>query len=204
MQVAKLRNACRNEFDSALIEILLSTGCRASEVARIKISEIDFQNGQIQVLGKGEKYRTVYLSAAAILAIKAYLEKRTDGNPYLFPKGISPIKVAPDNNEKEIQRLFLSHSRKGDWWMISELVTPNEPAKNDAINSYVKRVAKLAGLEGVHAHLLRKTFATNALRAGMPLLNVSKLLGHMNIATTQIYLTYNENDIKHSHELYVR
>lgn len=199
MQVARLRNACIDEFETALIEFLLSTGCRATEAARVKIADIDLDNKKVLVFGKGDKYRTVYLSAAAVLAVKYYSAERHDESPYLFPKSV----IASEIDDPELRRRRISLLRRGGWWRYPEFVSMAQ-GDNTKINNHVKKIAKRAGLTGVHAHLLRKTFATNALRAGMPLLNVSRLLGHENIATTQIYLTYNEKDISNSHELYVR
>ena len=85
MDLEKIRYACEDEMDRALVEVLISTWARISEIASIKISDID--GNKIIVHGKGDKYRMVYLTAKAQLAIKAYLEKRNDDAPLLFPKG---------------------------------------------------------------------------------------------------------------------
>lgn len=86
MEIEKLRESCRTPMEAALIEVLLSTGCRVSEVSTIQISEIE--EDKVLVHGKGNKDRIVYLNAKAQIAIAKYLNERSDTNPYLFPQGI--------------------------------------------------------------------------------------------------------------------
>lgn len=84
-ELDRIRYACRNNLrNTALIEFMYSTGCRVNEVRHIKISDIDFFNKEVVVLGKGNKERTVYISAQAENAIKRYLETRNNKNEYLF------------------------------------------------------------------------------------------------------------------------
>lgn len=71
--------------DKAILETLFSTGLRVSELISLKRTEIDFNRGEFTVRGKGSKLRVVFLSDSAIKAIEAYLEKRTDIEPELFP-----------------------------------------------------------------------------------------------------------------------
>lgn len=71
------------------------------------------------------------------------------------------------------------------------------------VESILHKLGKLAGVENVHPHRFRRTGATNALNRGMPIEEVSKLLGHKNIATTQIYCTVLQDNIKLSHQKYL-
>lgn len=71
------------------------------------------------------------------------------------------------------------------------------------INSLLKKIGAKAGVTGVHAHRYRRTCATMALRNGMPVEMVSKMLGHEDIKTTQIYLDLCDRDLKRLHERYV-
>ena len=82
LEIERIRNACKNFKEKAIVETLLSTGCRASELATIKISDID--GDKITILGKGNKERIVYLNAKAQLAISKYLNERKDNNPYII------------------------------------------------------------------------------------------------------------------------
>ena len=84
LDLEKIREACDNLRDKAIIEFLFSTGARVSEVSNAKISDINFHDKSVRILGKGEKYRTVYINARAELALQRYIESRDDDNPSLF------------------------------------------------------------------------------------------------------------------------
>ena len=75
-EMEKLRRACGNKRDLALLDFLYCTGCRVSEVARLNIDDIDFENMECTVLGKGNKERTVYLSEVAAMNLGEYLASR--------------------------------------------------------------------------------------------------------------------------------
>jgi integrase/recombinase XerD len=74
----RLRSLARTKRNKAIIEFLFSTGCRVSEMVNVNLGDVDWQNGQIDVLGKGRKYRTVYLSARCKIALQEYVDSRTD------------------------------------------------------------------------------------------------------------------------------
>lgn len=84
MEVEMVRRVCNTSFDEALFEVFYSTGCRVSEVVNMKISDVDFNNDQIKVYGKGKKERIVLLTARAHLALREYLATRDDDNTGLF------------------------------------------------------------------------------------------------------------------------
>lgn len=154
------------ERDSVIIELLLSTGVRVSELVGIKLNEI--KGNKILVHGKGRKDRYVYMNARAEFALNRYMPKRKNkGSAYLFP-----------GNED-------GHIGKG------------------TIESRTRELAKLAGVEKANPHKFRRTCATMALRRGMPIEQVSKMLGHEEISTTQIYLDLSEKDLEYAHSKYV-
>lgn len=187
MEIELIRAACETSMQRAVVETLLSTGCRASELVSIHICDID--RDKIQIEGKGGKFRTVYLNAKSIVAIKSYLKERKDNNPYLFPQEVpaSQRKGCPTRN----------------WFKYPEFVTDELPCQIDSVNQMVRRIGKRAGVSGVHTHRFRKTCATMALRHGMPIELVSMMLGHEQITTTQIYLDIKESDLQAAHEKYV-
>lgn len=76
------RNACESTRDRALIEVLLSTGCRLSEIIEVKLSDI--HNNSFHVIGKGDKERIVYLSDKAMFYLKIYINDRIDKSDYMF------------------------------------------------------------------------------------------------------------------------
>lgn len=83
-EIDKIRRACDNLRDLALVDFLYSTGCRVSEVASLDISDIDFGRKECVVLGKGDKQRTVYLTEVAAENLQDYLNSRKDFNEALF------------------------------------------------------------------------------------------------------------------------
>lgn len=168
-------------------------GCRASEVASIKIDDIN--DDKVTVLGKGGKYRNIYLNAKSVIAIETYLKERKDNNPYLFPSG---IKFGGDQ-----ELLCRVRKEKGNWYKYRDLVDPSEHINHESINSSLKRIGKRAGVYGVHTHRFRRTCATMALRRGMTIELVSKMLGHEELATTQIYLDIRDDDLEIAHKKFV-
>lgn len=92
VELEKLRAACENARDLALVDFLYSTGCRVSEVSRLDIADVDLDSGECLVVGKGNKERTVYLTDVAIMHLKEYLDSRKDvGNALFTGKGSSRI-----------------------------------------------------------------------------------------------------------------
>lgn len=187
MEIEKLRESCRTPMEAALIEVLLSTGCRVSEVSTIQISEIE--EDKVLVHGKGNKDRIVYLNAKAQIAIAKYLNERSDTNPYLFPQGIWLV-----DNKKPNYNPF--------WYRNPELVGKGQRDKG-GFEATVRKIGKRAGVENAHPHRFRRTCATMALRRGMPLELVSKMLGHEQLTTTQIYLDLSEHELEEAHKKYV-
>lgn len=83
-EVELIRQACKTPRDTALINILFSTGIRREELTKIKISDINLQDRSIKIHGKGGKYRVVYFSARCKLAIEAYINSKKKQSKYLF------------------------------------------------------------------------------------------------------------------------
>lgn len=195
MEVEKLREACQTEREQMIIEVLLSTWCRVSELCGIRRDELE--QDRVIVHGKGEKDRVVFLNAKAQMALTKYLEKRSDNNPYLLPKSskagniVAFTKGKPRESQKK-------------WYEDPTFVDEEKPCDKSTIENIVRDIGKKAGVTNTHPHRFRRTGATMALKAGMPVTTVSKLLGHSNIAVTQVYLDISEEDLEHAHEKYVR
>ena len=193
MELEKIRLACNTTREKALVEILISTWCRVSEVAKIRIDEI-YEN-KIIVHGKGDKDREVYLSPKAQLSVKKYLEDRIDDNPYLFPRAkyAGSVKEMCTNIPRKLQ---------AEWYKNPMFVGEGFMDKG-TIEGIIRKIGKSADVTNTHPHRFRRTGATMALRNGMPLITVSKMLGHENIGTTQIYLDISDAELEQAHEKYV-
>ena len=83
-EMERMRIACTDIRDRALIEMLASTGCRVSELSSIKLNDIDFIRKKVRIIGKGDKERTVFISDQAMIYLNRYLETRKDNNISLF------------------------------------------------------------------------------------------------------------------------
>lgn len=188
LEVEKIRAACKTARETAIVELLLSTGCRVTELARILLSDV--KEDRIIVHGKGNKDRIVYINAKAQLALQSYMKERKDTNPYLLPKGI----WCPKSRIKGVQGL---------WYTDPKYVDKECSANNHIIQHTVNHIGKRAGVEKCHPHRFRRTCATFALRRGMPIEQVSKMLGHESIRTTQIYLDLSEEELQQAHKKYV-
>lgn len=191
MEIEQLRSAAQGEKEKMTIEMLLSTGCRVSELVQIKKDDID--NDRILVVGKGEKERYVYLNARAQFALGKYLEERKDINPYLFPRGESVVNMPHSGIRQEELK---------NWWKNPENIKEGHTDKS-SIESMTRKIAKRAGVERANPHKFRRTCATMALRRGMPIEQVSRMLGHEELSTTQIYLDLTEDELALAHKKYV-
>lgn len=168
-EIERLRNACQTKKERCLIEVLLSTWCRVSEVAGMDISAIN-TDGSMIVFGKGAKERTVYLNEKAQMAIEDYLEERSDEGLALFVNGRAPY--------ERMQKFY--------------------------IEKVIRAIGERAGVTDCHPHRFRRTGATYALRAGMPVEIVSMILGHEDLNTTKRYLDIDNANIKYDHKKYSR
>ena len=90
LELEKLRNACQNKRDLAIIDVLYSTGCRVAELCNMNIQDIN--GDEVTVFGKGEKERVAYLNARAQHSLQEYLAERNDGNAALFVSLMKPYK----------------------------------------------------------------------------------------------------------------
>jgi len=168
----------RSLRDKAILEMLFSTGLRISELCALN-RNFDLKRGELSVRGKGGKLRVVFLSKRAKIAIKNYLEKRGDAEEALF---ISLTKVKP----LPAGRHGLPAGRHGlPAGRQAKIIGRILPRTIQRIVDFYSRKAGIP--QKVHPHTIRHLFATDLLIGGADLRSVQELLGHKNIATTQIY-----------------
>lgn len=156
--------------DRALLELFFSTGLRLSELCSLN-RDLDLSRDEFSIRGKGEKVRVVFLSEDAKEAIRVYLKKRTDMEEPLF---------------------IQFSNRKGDRGMR---LTPR------SIERLVRYYAIKAGIsKKVTPHVLRHSFATDLLSNGADIRSVQIMLGHANIATTQVYTHVTDSQLREVHK----
>lgn len=190
-EIVAMRDTLQTSREKAIFEILLSTGCRVTELVSIRLDDIQ-DDGSILVHGKGQKDRYVYMNAAAQFAYVKYINDRNDNSIWLFPKMIG-VKFVKGMKRSEMKL----------WYMKPEYVIESEHADKGTIECIIRKIGLSVGVKA-YPHKFRRTCATNALKNGMPIEMVSKMLGHDNIGTTQIYLDINDDQLKVMHERYVR
>jgi integrase/recombinase XerD len=181
--------------DRALFEMIYSSGLRISEAVGLNIRDIDFSEGVARVKGKGSKERLVVFGNEAAAWLKRYL---AESRPVLSSKrvatngnatnGVTTNCVTTNGGNHVKGALFIGKrgkrlSRKGIW------------------KSYA-RYAVIAGTPS-RVHTLRHSFATGLLRGGADLRTVQALLGHANLATTQIYTHVDTGLLRENHRKYL-
>ncbi|MCL2756846.1 MAG: site-specific tyrosine recombinase XerD [Coriobacteriia bacterium] len=148
--------------DKALLEVLYGCGLRVSEAAGLDLSRVLFDEGYVRVTGKGDKERIVPLAGTAEAALKTYLATaRFELHP---KKTLAPV---------DGSAVFLS--------------TRGRRLTRDAIFKIVVSCGAQVGIDDIHPHTLRHSFATHLLEGGADLRTIQEMLGHADIATTQIY-----------------
>lgn len=192
-EIVAMRNELRTTKEKCIFEMLLSTGCRVTELVNIKISDIN-EDASILVHGKGQKDRYVYLNATARFAVDQYMRDRNDGSMWLFPRMASIEKAGKKG---------IPQCRYSEWYKDPKYVDVEQHADTGAIETFVRKLGRKVGVDA-YPHKFRRTCATNALRNGMPIEMVSKMLGHEQLSTTQIYLDISDESLKYMHEKYVR
>lgn len=118
-ELEKIRLACKNVRERALIEFLFATGCRISEVVKANISDIDFSNNSLKVVGKGDKQRIVFFNDKTRLHLKNYIDTRTDKQEALF------IAVKRPHNRISKRGLELIVSNVGKRTNIGKSIFPH-------------------------------------------------------------------------------
>jgi len=157
--------------DKAMLELLYATGLRASEVAGLKIADLNLDIGYLRCIGKGSRERIVPVGKMAISAVAEYL--------------------------RELRGRLAKHE-SGDFLLLSRT---GAPLGRIEIWRLVKKYAARAGMpRNLTAHTLRHCFATHLLTGGADLRSVQEMLGHVDIASTQIYTHVDQERLRAIHK----
>lgn len=163
--------------DRAILELLFSTGLRVSELAKLSRDNINLERKEFGVVGKGGRARVVFISDQAAEWVGRYLAVREDSYKPLF---IRYSGSKSDDNEGEKMRLTVR-----------------------TVERVVKKYVKAARLPvDATVHTLRHSFATDLLTNGADLRSVQEMLGHKNVATTQIYTHVTNKQLREVHEAF--
>jgi integrase/recombinase XerD len=174
-EVEKLLNAPRPSAklglrDRAMFELMYASGLRVSEASSLKLSDINFEAGFLRVLGKGSKERIVPVGKQAVGWLTRYLNEARSA----FGKADAIGEVFLSTRGRHL-------SRKTIWHLI-------------------KKYARAAGIhKNITPHTLRHSFATHLLENGGDLRVIQEMLGHADIATTQIYTHVDQRRLKETH-----
>ena len=153
--------------DRALLELMYACGLRASEAIGIEVADVDLEEGVLRARGKGSKERVVPIGSKAVDAVRRYLER---GRPVLA-------------RGRPVTPLFLNFRGEG--------------LTRQGLYKIVRRHASSAGLaDRMSPHTLRHTFATHLLAGGCDLRSVQEMLGHADVATTQLYTHLSSQRLK--------
>jgi len=157
--------------DRAMLELLYAAGLRVSELVHLSVNDVNLEVGYVRTRGKGSKERIVPLGGSACRALKEYLEG---------PRRLHPLRTSSPT-------LFVGRSGRGltrqGFWKI------------------LKRYARAAGVQKrITPHMMRHSFATHLLERGADLRSVQSMLGHVDIATTQIYTHVSREHLKRLHQ----
>jgi len=157
--------------DRALLEVMYACGLRASETVGLELGDVDFEEGVLRARGKGSKERVVPVGTQALAALHAYCRS---GRPVLLESGVSASAQ---------RRVFLN--RRGG------------TLTRQGLYKIVQTHARRAGLaDCMSPHTLRHTFATHLLNGGCDLRSLQEMLGHADLATTQVYTHLSSERLK--------
>lgn len=162
--------------DTAILELFFSTGLRVSELCSLN-TDLDLSRDEFSIRGKGDKVRVVFLSPEAKEAVRAYLKKRGDMS----------------------EALFVAHGTLKNVSRVTDAgrLTPR------SVERTVKQYATRAGItRKVTPHVIRHSFATDLLENGADLRSVQAMLGHANIATTQVYTHVTDKHLREVHKAF--
>ncbi len=170
-EIETLRLNCKTKKELAIVDFLLDTGVRVSELCNIKMEDVDFQHYSAIVTGKGNKEREVYFSGKTAIRLADYLDSRND-----------------------LYKTNLGYQYQVDTPLFGS--RNNKSYTRFGIESMVRELRDRSGVCRVHPHLFRATFATNLAQSGISASIIARALGHANLSTVERYIRMNTKDVE--------
>lgn len=172
------RKTLTGDRDRALLMVLLDTGIRKAEIAALLVSDLDLKTGSVLIRsGKGGKPRTVFVGATTRRALMAYLREREAFLTY----------------QEKHHRLRMTDAL----WISGR---DGKRLRYDGVREVLRRRAADAGIPEPSPHSFRRAFAVNALRNGMNILTLQRLLGHSDLSVINRYVKFLKDDLQQAHE----
>lgn len=168
VEIDAMRFACKTEKERAIIEVLLSTGMRVSEMCTMHTDDINRNSMTVHVKhGKGNRERITYINDVALRHLIAYTNSRKEAGTALF-----------------------YNKNHG-------------PLNPGGVRKILNTIAVRAGVENVHPHRFRRTFATNLAKRGMEIQSIQRLMGHTNLNTTMVYIAMDDSQLQASYKQHI-
>lgn len=172
-EIERLRINCNDSRESALVDFLLDSAVRASELCNINLNDIDFQNYRVRIRnGKGDKDRFVSFSGKTMVRLRAYL-----------------------NSRQELQEIDSSSLRRLDIPLFANKIFPYNRISKERLEQIIRTLGDRSKVEHVYPHLFRATCATRLSDRGVEGIKISKYLGHSNLNTLMHYIFSNYDSI---------
>lgn len=168
------KTASKNKRSIAIVDFLLSSGIRVSELVKLNRSSINLNSRTCIVYGKGAKQRETYFDVRTKIELENYLKSRRDKNSALFV------------TERK-------KSKNGTYARLSV----------NSVEKLIRQIGCESDVENVHPHRFRRTLATKAIDKGMPIEQVQVLLGHSKIDTTLRYANVQQSNVKYAHRKFI-
>ena len=168
------KTASKNKRSIAIVDLLLSSGIRVSELVKLNRSSINLNSRTCIVYGKGSKQRETYFDVRTKIELENYLKSRKDKN----------------------KALFVTERKKSKNGTYSRLSV-------NSIEKIIRTIGCSSDIDNVHPHRFRRTLATRAIDKGMPIEQVQVLLGHSKIDTTLRYANVQQTNVKYSHQKFI-
>ena len=225
-QVSRFISAARTPRERVIVELLYATGCRAGELARMQVEDIDFEGRKIRVTGKRNKPRFVLFGTPTERAIHAYLQGRKTGyliqggrrqqkgivskaykgwtltwkvysSPKQYEKYNHYVPVRSHASRREARALLSKLTKNVD---LSYPSPNNRPKSTGCIWNIVKRIAVRAEMPRICPQMLRHTFATHLLNHNAHLRVIQRLMGHSSVQTTEMYTHVSEEVTREAYD----